>query len=119
MTEEIRNYVVEKTHALMEAYSCSKEAKAAAAAWLAAVGTGQEKAETRKYIAELEADIMPIDGLIAFAESEQGIQHFGVELAKKIAVHAREIKANGAVFCDCPACAAVADILQKKDSILL
>ena len=119
MDKQLLDFVIAKTHDLINAPSCSKEAKAAAQAWLAAVGTEHEAAETASYIAELEADIMPIDGLITFAESEQGIQHFGVELAKKIAVHAREIKANGAVFCDCPACAAVADILQKKDSILL
>lgn len=65
-------YVIEKTHELMNAASCNSEAKAAAQSWLDAVGTEHEAAETKKYIAELEADIMPIDNLIAFAGSEAG-----------------------------------------------
>lgn len=51
----------------MNAPSCSSEAKAAAQNWLDAVGTANEAGETKKYLAELEADIMPIDNLIGFA----------------------------------------------------
>ena len=61
---------------------------------------------------------MPIDLLIGFAESDGGIKCFGEDTAKNIAAHAREIKAAGAKFCDCPACAAVAAILEKKDALL-
>ena len=68
MKKEVMDYVVWKTHELMEAPSCSKEAKDAAQAWLDAVGTEKEAEETKKYIEELEADIMPVDNLIAFAE---------------------------------------------------
>lgn len=70
MNAEVKDYVVEKTHELMEAASCSKEAKEAAQAWLDALGTAAEAEETKKYIAELEEDIMPLEGLIAFAESD-------------------------------------------------
>lgn len=114
MNKEVLDYVVEKTHDLIHAASCSREAKEAAQAWLNAIGTAQEVAETQKYIAELEADLMPIDTLIHFAESEHGAQVFG-EHAKSIAAHAKEIKAKGAKYCDCPACAAAEAILQKKD----
>ena len=69
MDKNVLDYVVEKTNDLMGAPSCSGEAKAAAQAWLDAVGTDREAEETRKYVEELEADIMPIDGLIGFAES--------------------------------------------------
>ena len=74
MDKNVLDYVVEKTNDLMGAPSCSGEAKAAAQAWLDAVGTDREAEETRKYVEELEADIMPIDGLIGFAESEHGAQ---------------------------------------------
>ena len=37
---------------------------------------------TKKLIAEVEADIMPVDGLIAFAGSEAGVKVFGEEMAK-------------------------------------
>ena len=43
---------------------------------------------------------------------------FGAESAKDVAAHAREIKAAGAVYCDCPACAAAEAILEKKDMLL-
>ena len=48
--------------------------KRQAQTWLDAVGTENEAAATKTYIAELEADIMPVDGLIGFAESEMGAQ---------------------------------------------
>ena len=118
MKKEVMDYVVKKTHELMEAASCSKEAKEAAQAWLDAVGTEKEAEETKKYIEELEADIMPVDNLIAFAESEGGAQVFGAEKTKEVAAHAKEIKAAGAKYCDCPACAAVEKILEKKEEIL-
>ena len=86
--------------------------------WLDVIGTDNQLAETKKYIAELEADIMPIDGLIAFANSEMGVKVFGEEMAKNVLAHAQDIKAKGAKYCDCPACKAVADILAKKEQML-
>lgn len=118
MDKEVLSYVVEQTHVLMDAESCSSEARTAAQTWLDAVGTDNEAAETKKYIEELEADIMPVDSLIAFAESETGAQLFGDEVAKGVAAHGKEIKAAGAKFCDCPACAAAEAILLKKDALL-
>lgn len=118
MNKNVLDYVVEKTNELIGASTCSEETRAAAQAWLDAVGTDREAEETRKYVEELEADIMPIDSLIGFAESEHGAQVFGVDKAKDVAAHAREIKAAGAKYCDCPACAAVEAILGKKDILL-
>lgn len=119
MDREVLNYTVEKTKELMSASSCCSEVKIVAQAWLDSIGTEKEAAETKKYIDELEADIIPIDGLIGFAESDDGIQVFGADTAKNIAAHAKEIKSAGAKYCDCPACAAVAAILQKKDMLLI
>ena len=118
MEKDILSLAVEKTHELIGAPTCSSETKAAAEAWLNAVWTEQEAEETKKYIDELEADIMPIDNLISFAGSEAGAALFGADTAANIAVHAKEIKAAGAKFCDCPACAAVEAILEKKEDIL-
>ena len=42
MDKNVLDYVVEKTNDLMGAPSCSGEAKAAAQAWLDAVGTDRE-----------------------------------------------------------------------------
>lgn len=119
MKKEVRELVVEKSKALIDAPTCSAEAREAAQAWLAAAGTEEEAQETAKYIAELEADIVTVDGLAAVAESELGVKIFGsAEAAKGVADHAREIKAAGAKYCDCPACAAVEAILAQKEEML-
>lgn len=118
MDKKVLDFVVEQTQTLINAHTCNSETRAAAQAWLDAVGTDAEAEETKKYIAELEADIMPIDTLIGFAESDAGAGVFGADKAKDVAAHAREIKAAGARFCDCPACAAVEAILEKKADIL-
>ncbi len=118
MEKEVLSYVVEKSKELMEAATCSREAREAAQAWLDAVGTDRQQEETKKYLAELEQDIVPIDGLIGLAQSEAGIKIFGAEKAKEVAAHAQKIKAEGAKFCDCPACAAVGEILAKKEQMI-
>ena len=117
MSKETLEFIQEKAKELIAAPSCSAEAKEAAQAWLAAVGTDKQAEETKKFIAEMEEDIIPIDGLIAFAESDAGAKVFG-DKAKVIAEHAQDIKAKGAKYCDCPACAAVEAILSKKDELL-
>ena len=117
MKKEVLDFVAEKTKDLIDAPTCSQEAREAAKAWLDAVGTDKEQEETKKYIAELEEDIVTVDGLIAFAESEAGVGVFG-EKAPEVAAHGREIKAAGAKYCDCPACAAVEAILSKKEEML-
>ena len=116
MDKQVLDFVIEKTNALIAAPSCCKEAREAAQSWLNAVGTEREAEETQKYIAELEEDIVTVDGLIAFAESEAGAKVFGAN-AGNVAEHAKEIKAAGAKYCDCPACAAVEAILSKKDEM--
>ena len=93
----------------MDISLCCAEAKAVCREWLDAVGTDKEAETTKKLFAEVEADIMPVDTLIAFAGSEAG-----EEVAKNVLTHAEEIKKNGAKFCDCPACTACAAIIAKK-----
>ena len=117
MSREAVEYVVEKSKELIQAPTCSQEAKDAAKAWIEAAGTDREAEETKKYIAELEEDIVTVDGLIAFAESEAGAKVFG-DRAKGVAEHAREIKAQGASYCDCPACAAGEASLARKEVLL-
>lgn len=117
MNQEVLSFTVQKTQELINAPTCSKETKAAAQSWLEAVHTEAEASETQKYIEELMADIMPIDQLIHFAESKDGERVFGTQAAN-VAAHAKEVKAAGAKYCDCPACKAVEAILEKKDDLL-
>ena len=83
MKAEILQFVQEKTKELIQAPTCSAEARKAAEQWLASVGTEREAEETKAYLAELEEDIVTVDGLIAFAESEAGAEVFGADHAKK------------------------------------
>lgn len=118
MEQNLRDYISEKVKALINAPSCCAEAKAAGQNWLDAIGTDKEAEASKQLIAEMEMDIIPIDGLIAFAGSEAGAKVFGADKAKQVEAHGREIKAAGAVYCDCPACAAAAAILEKKEELL-
>lgn len=118
MEKKVLDYVTAKTKELLQAASCNPETAQAAEKWLAAVGTTQEAEATKQYLADLKACIMPVDGLIAFAESEAGEKVFGKEIAAHVAVHAKEIKAAGAVYCDCPACTAVKAILDCEKDML-
>lgn len=114
MKKETIAFITEKTNELLQAHSCSQEAKAAAEKWL---NGAQGVQEAKAYMAALKELIMPVDMLIDFAGSEAGVKVFGEELAKQISAHAREIKAQGAVYCDCPACSAVKAILDKEQDI--
>lgn len=108
----------ELTEDLLAAPSACKEIKDAAQNYLNAVGTEKESEVAKAYVDELEADIMPIDGLITFAESDMGAKVFGEEGAKNILIHAKDRKAAGEKYCDCPACAACEALLNKKSEIL-
>lgn len=110
--------IQELTADLLAAPSACKEIKEAAQNYLDAVGKEGEAETAKAYVAELEADIMPIDGLIAFAESDMGAKVFGADGVKNVLIHAKERKEAGEKYCDCPACAACEALLNKKDEIL-
>lgn len=118
MKQARKDFYVQKMKELMNAHSCCVEAKEAAQNWLDAVGTEKEKEAAKQLITELEEDIMPIDDLITFADSDTGVQIFGEKIAAKILTHAKEIKAAGAKYCDCEACTAVAAILEQREELL-
>ena len=117
MDQNVRTYVEQKVKEMISAHSCCAEAKAAGQSWLDALGTEREDEQTRALIAELEQDIVTVDGLIAFAGSEAGAKVFGEEMAGKVKAHGEELKEAGAKYCDCPACAAVAATLEQKEEM--
>ncbi|WP_455581161.1 hypothetical protein [Dysosmobacter sp.] len=59
MDQKMLQGVTEKTSALMRTPSCCGEAKAAARAWLNAVGTKREAAQTMAYLETLEGGAQP------------------------------------------------------------
>lgn len=106
--------ITQKVQEMISAPSCCAELREAGQAYLDAVGTEKEAAAKEALLAEVEEDIVPIDGLIAFAGSEMAAQVFG-DKAGAFLQHAKDLKADGAVYCDCPACAgalAVRELLK-------
>lgn len=110
--------LIEKIKAMAEAPSCCPELKAAVAAYVEALGTSQEKVAAQNLVAEIEEDITPIDGLVAFANSAHAVEVFGAEGVKGFRAHVDELKASGAKYCDCGACAPGLEILANKDTLL-
>ena len=96
--------IIEQAKNLIAAHSCCQEAKDAANAWLCAVGTADEKEKAKALVAELEEDM--------------GAKVFGEGKAKEVLAHAEAIKAAGAKYCDCPACAACEAILKHKEELI-
>lgn len=68
--------ISELTADLLSAPSACKEIKEVAQNYLDTIGKDNEAEAAKAYVAEMEADIMPIDGLIAFAESDMGAKVF-------------------------------------------
>ena len=111
------NTVKEKVQAMISSFSCCAGLKKVGQDWLDAAGTDEEAAATKRLLAEIENDILPIDGLIRFAESEKCLQMFGEKGAADMLAHGKAIKSQGAVYCDCPACAyalEVKNLLQQQ-----
>lgn len=114
MEKALFDFVAEKAKAMLAVPYCYEGLKAAAQAWL----DDPSEEMTKKLVAEIEADLMPVDSLLAFAESENAVKAFGAEQAKGMADHARELKAAGSPYCDCEACSPAAAILEKKAELL-
>ena len=110
--------LIEKIKAMAAAPSCYPELVAAAQNYISAVGTAKEKSAAENLIAEIKEDITDVDHLVAFAHSERAKEIFGAEGQKNFAAHADELKANGAKYCDCGACAPAVEILDNKEILL-
>jgi pyruvate-ferredoxin/flavodoxin oxidoreductase len=87
--------------------------KKAAKAWLAAMDDSGEagRAAADKYAKVLEANIMPIDGVIEYFKNA-GPEH------KKELAQVRAQKKAGETLCGCPACSAAREILAHKDYLM-
>lgn len=112
-----QNIIIDKTQVLLNTH-CYEGLKTAANEWLEAIGTEEEKKAGEKYVAVLEDSIMDIDIVINLFSSDRGIEKFGADMASQIASHAKEVKAQGAKWCDCPACSAAMEVLKYKEDLL-
>lgn len=113
-----RQEAIEEVKKLAKAPSVCAEAKQAAETYLSAVGTETEKKTAAELIAELEEDVTSVDDLIELTESAEGVKIFGEDQAHSLNQAAREAKANGGVYCVCPACQAGGALLDHRDVLL-
>ena len=98
---KIRQDLAEETRRLVNIEWARPELKAAAQAWLDTMEDGEANAEAAKaFVKALEDSICTVDELAAVPQ---------------FAEHATELKAKGALFCDCEACTIAADLLSKKE----
>lgn len=104
--------------ALIAVPNCCPELKAAGAAWLAAIGTDDEKAAARTFVEEAREDACDIDGTIEFFASPAAAAHFGAERASAMLRAAEAHKAAGGKYCNCEACSLAVDIFENADVIL-
>ena len=102
---------------MIAAPSCCRELKAAGQNYLNALGTDAEKAAAAALLQEIRGGVCARGRTSPCGEWELGAQMFGAERAKAMAAHAREIKEQGAKWCDCPACAAGVKILENASAL--
>ena len=99
--DKIREDLADETRQLIAVEWARPELKAAAQAWLDTMNDGTANAEPAKaYVKALEESICTVEELAAIPQ---------------FAEHAAELKAKGALLCDCAACTLAADILSKKE----
>ena len=104
--------------ALLDAPQSNPTVKEFAQSWLDAEGTEKQAELTKQLVSVAEQNIALIDEVIDYARSERAIQSLGEEGAAKLLQHAKDIKAEGAKFCDCQACVAAKNIIDLKAEIL-
>lgn len=104
--------IKDKVQEMISASSCCAELRAVGQAWLDAVGTDKEASATTTLLAEIEEDVASIDWLIAWSGSDACVKIFGEEGAVNMLAHAKEVKANGGLYCDCAACTAALEVKE-------
>lgn len=103
----------ELAQAVIDAPSACAEFKEAAKNYINAIGTDDEKKMGAMLVAEAKEDICTIDDVIGFFATDMAKQIFGEDGAAAKLAHAQEIKANDAIFCDCPGCTAALAIINN------
>ena len=104
--------------ALLDAPQSNPTVKEFAQSWLDAEGTEKQAELTKQLVSVAEQNIALIDETIGFAGSELAVQILGEEGAANLLQHAKDIKAQGAEFCDCPSCTAAKNIIDLKAEIV-
>ena len=102
---------------LLDAPKSNPTVKEFAQSWFDAEGTPKQEELTKQLVSVAEQNIALIDEVIAYAGSKRAVQELGEEGAANLLQHAKDIKAEGAEFCDCDACVAAKNIIDLKAEI--
>ena len=103
--------------ALLDAPTSNETVKKFAQSWINAEGTPKQEELTKQLVSVTEQNIALIDETIGFAGSELATQILGAEDAANLLQHAKDIKAKGAEFCDCPGCTACKHVIDLRAEI--
>ena len=103
--------------ALLDAPTSNPTVKEFAQSWIDAEGKPEQNELTKHLVSVAEQYIALIDETIGFAGSELATQILGKKGAANLLQHAKDIKAQGAEFCDCPGCVACKHIIDLKGTI--
>ena len=104
--------------ALLDAPQSNPKVKEFAQSWIDAEGTPKQEELTKQLVSVAEQNIALIDEVIDYAGSELAIKSLGEEGAANLLQHAKDIKAQGAEFCDCPGCVACKHVIDLKSEII-
>ena len=109
--------LTELVRALLDAPTSNETVKEFAQSWIDAEDTPKQAELTKQLVSVAEQNIALIDETIGFAGSELATQILGEEGAANLLQHAKDIKAKGAEFCDCPGCTACKHVIDLKAEI--
>ena len=109
--------LTELVRALLDAPTSNETVKEFAQSWIDAEDTPKQAELTKQLVSVAEQNIALIDETIGFAGSELATQILGAEGAANLLQHAKDIKAQGAEFCDCPGCVACKHVIDLKAEI--
>ena len=109
--------LTELVRALLDAPTSNETVKEFAQSWIDAEDTPKQAELTKQLVSVAEQNIALIDETIGFAGSELAVQILGEEGAANLLQHAKDIKAQGAAFCDCPGCVACKHVIDLKAEI--
>ena len=110
--------LTELVRALLDAPTSNETVKEFAQSWIDAEDTPKQAELTKQLVSVAEQNIALIDEVIDYARSERAIQSLGEEGAANLLQHAKDLKAQGAEFCDCQACVAAKNIIDLKAEIV-
>jgi len=109
---ENKEKVVSLINELLAVPHACGELKDIAKQYVDSIDTENETKIREELIKEIKEDVVPAEAAYGFLSSPKAIEFFGEERAKEMALHMKEIIANGGKYCDCAACAAALKVLE-------